>query len=33
MAIGVKIPTKTASNSRKEARIAIYEDLYRLYHA
>jgi hypothetical protein len=33
MAIGVRIPTKLATNSRKEARIGIYEDLIRLYHA
>jgi hypothetical protein len=33
MAIGVRIPTKLAINSRKEARIGIYEDLNRLYHA
>jgi hypothetical protein len=33
MAIGAKIPHKLASNSRKGARIAIYEGLNRLYHA
>src|SRR5207245_7348405 len=27
MAIGVEIPTKPATNSRKEARIAIYKEL------
>jgi hypothetical protein len=33
MAIGVRIPMKPATNSRKGARIAIYEGLNRLYHA
>ena len=32
-AIGVRIPAKLTVNSRKEARIAIYRNLFLLYHA